>query len=279
MCNLLQNHVYRWAVVVVSLLSSTFVLYGEGQLAKVELVGLLEEAKSLFRQANEKAATDSDSATDLYRKAIMRYERIIRDGGIENGGLYYNIGNAYFRMEDIGRAILNYRRALRYLPNDPNLHQNLDHARARRLVTVEESPEKKILQTIFFWHYDMSTRIRSVLFAVFFVTIWLAAGLRIFIKRQSTVWIVGISSILAAALLTSLLIETAQNQNIKAGVVLIDAVIARKGDSESYEPSFKDPLHAGTEFTLLENRQDWYHIELVNGRECWIPKRSAELLF
>lgn len=49
-------------------------------------------------------------------------------------------------------------------------------------------------------------------------------------------------------------------------------------DGQSYEPSFKDPLHAGTEFVLLEVRNEWSHIELPDGRQCWIPTDSASLV-
>ena len=274
-----QIHGFRWLVTVAVLLLMNLTAFSGDTLSQAELNDLLMDGNRLFREANEQAAKNPDAANDFYRKAILRYERIIREGGIQNGGLYYNIGNAYFRMEDIGRAILNYRRAQRYIPNDPNLYQNLNYARARRLVTVDEAQEKKIIKTIFFWHYDLSTRIRSVLFGVCFVVLWIGASLRIFIKQPTLTWIVSIASILSVVVLTSLLIETVQHINVTPGVVLSDEVIARKGDSETYEPSFEDPIQAGTEFILIENRQDWYHIELVNGRQCWIPTRTAELLF
>ena len=87
----------------------------------------------------------------------------MREGGIENGKLYYNLGNVYFRMNDIGRAILNYRRAESYIPNDPNLHQNLSYARSRRLDEIEERQKTKVLRTLFFWHYDLSGWTRSLM--------------------------------------------------------------------------------------------------------------------
>ena len=48
-------------------------------------------------------------------------------------------------------------------------------------------------------------------------------------------------------------------------------MIARKGDGDTYEPSFKEPLHAGAEFKLMENRGEWYQVELADGQRCWIP--------
>ena len=85
-------------------------------------------------------------------------------------------------------------------------------------------------------------------------------------------------AIIAALLLTSLASEAIQHQRIRPGVIVNRQVVARKGDSETYEKSFTEPLHAGTEFKLLESRPDWLEIELADGRTCWVPINSAELV-
>ena len=81
-------------------------------------------------------------------------------------------------------------------------------------------------------------------------------------------------SLLLAA---SLGVDAFEETRVRSGVILAEEMIARKGDSATYQPSFKDPLHAGTEFTLVEERKGWYHIELADGRRCWIPDSAAEL--
>jgi hypothetical protein len=77
---------------------------------------------------------------------------------------------------------------------------------------------------------------------------------------------------------TSLYIERYQSNTGLEGVILAPEVIARQGDAESYQPSFEDPLHTGAEFMLLEDRGAWWQIELPDGRSCWIPKKSGELV-
>ena len=62
------------------------------------------------------------------------------------------------------------------------------------------------------------------------------------------------------------------------GVVLAPEVIGRQGDAESYQQSFEDPLHAGTEFDLLEERTGWLHIRLADDNEAWIPDKAAEII-
>ena len=249
-----------------------------GTLTASEISDLFSQGKEFFREANERSSTDAVAARELYQKAALRFERITREGGIDNGKLYYNIGNAYFRMKDIGRAILNYRRAELYTPNDTNLQQNLAYALQRRQDAIGVEAQTKALRTVFFWHYDISSRTRALMFAGAFASAWVFATALLFTRRPSIKWLAGVSAALAVVLLASLIIEAGTSGKSQHGVILSDSVVARKGDSESYEPSFQEPLHAGTEFQLLEDRGDWLNIALADGRECWLPRADIGLV-
>jgi len=248
------------------------------QLSDSKLHSLLDEANTLFRQGNDLYTTNPAGAVDYYRRAALRYERIIHDGGIENGQLYYNIGNAYFRSGDTGRAILNYLRAERFIPGDENLEANLAYARSRRQDTFEEPQRAQVLQTLLFFHYDLSRAVRFALLAIFSALFWGLATLRLLRKGGIPRWALVVTAIPAVLFLGSLATEAALAAGQQPGVVLAEQVVARKGDGESYEPSFVEPLHAGTEFVLMEARSGWDHIQLPDGRECWIPDSSAGLV-
>jgi tetratricopeptide (TPR) repeat protein len=239
---------------------------------------LYTEAKNYFKQANETATKYPDEAHALYIKAAMRYESIIKDGGIHNGRIYYNLGNIYFQMKDIGRAILNYRRAMRYTPNDAMLKQNLNYAKERRQDKIEDRQETLVLKTLFFWHYDLSQKVRLILFFVFFILMWGIACVRIFIKRPFMGWSIASLAALSALFAGSLTADEISSRKSHPGVIISSEVVARKGNSETYEPSFKEPLHSGTEFTLLEDRGDWVNIELTDARSCWVPEKAIELV-
>lgn len=252
-------------------------LPGWGALPESELRRLLEEANGLFRQANEVSVRDPAAGRELYQRAVLRFERILREGGIRNGKLLYNAGNAYLRAGDIGRAILNYRRAERYLPGDPNLHQNLAYARLSRPDKFDERQKTRVLRTLLFWHYDLAAPVRSILFAVAWVTLWAAASIRLWWQRLSGAVVV-VAGCVAALLLGSLLVEATVTSRRPAGVILAPEVIARMGDGASYQPAFSEPLHAGTEFVVRESRNGWHYIELPDGRLAWIPAEAAELV-
>jgi hypothetical protein len=247
-------------------------------LTRTEILELFHQAKELFRQADQAAGTDSQMSESLYRQSAMRYESIVKKGGVENGKLFYNIGNVYFRMKDIGRAILNYRRAQEYIPDDPNLRQNLSYARDFRRDKIEEKQETKIFKTLFFWHYDLSTRVKIILFSVFFSAVFLLAGLRLFIRNSVLSWVLAGGIVLTIMIGGSLIAETVLLHRVVPGVIIDAEVVARKGNSDRYAPSFTEPLHAGTEFTLLEKRENWFYIQLPDSRTCWVPSDSIEMV-
>ncbi len=252
-------------------------IYAE-ELDETAISDLYSQAKEFFRQADSKSIKSKDEAVSLYKKSAMRYERLIKEGGIENGQIYYNLGNIYFRMNDIGRAILNYRRAEQYIPDDNNLKQNLKYAREKRIDIIDEKQETKVLKTLFFWHYDFSVKTRLMLFTIFFSIVWISAGFRIFFKRPFLFWCITAPALISILLAGSLITEEFILKKTRPGVILSPETIARKGNSETYEPSFKEPVHAGTEFTLIEDRGDWYQVELSDSRTCWVSSNDVELV-
>lgn len=247
-------------------------------LNREQVSGLYTQAVSMFRQANELALTSPERAKALYQKSAMRFERIVNDGGIENGKLYYNIGNAYFRMNDLGMAILNYRRAEMFTPGDANLQHNLQYARSRRLDRIEEEQKTQVLKTLFFWHYDLSPKTRFTLLSIVSALFWATAFARLFYKRPMLLKTLVFSAILAILVAGSLAVEHMSIGNTEPGVIIAPAVTARKGNSDTYEPAFKEPLHAGTEFSLVGESGNWFHIKLMDSRKCWVPKTSALLV-
>lgn len=264
-------------------LLALFILIGFGlpaqaELDPLEVSGLFKEGSDLFEEANEVFAENPEKAEELYKGSALRFERVVREGGIENSKLYYNIGNAYFRAGDLGRAILNYRKAEQFDPNDRNVQQNLAFARSQRKDELKEEEKAKALRTLLFWHYDFSFGQRFLFFALFFVLLWATAAVRLFKPRPFMKWMIGFSALLSLVLGASLVLESMAIKGERPGVVIAEEVVARKGDSESYEASFQEPLHAGAEFVLVEERKDWVQARLPDGRTCWLPGRAVEMV-
>ena len=264
--------------VVLMVLTAVLSAAGLYALDNAAVWDLYREGEASFRQANELLQTDPAKARGLFEKAASSFETIASEGGIENGRLFYNIGNVYFRLGDTGKAILNYRRAERFIPNDLNLQQNLNYARGRCVDKIEPKPQTQVLRTVFFWHYDLGGNSRAWLLAGMAGLLWLSAGTYL-LKRKSWLRYAALScGGLSLLLACSLAVDAYHQANDRPGVILEAEVIGRKGDSATFEPTFKEPLHMGVEFNLVEERQGWLHIELADGRRCWIPASAAGLI-
>lgn len=247
----------------------------ESRVTGHDLYTLLNEANAAFQQGN--AASDPAAARQSYERAILLYEKIIREGGVQNAGLYYNLANAHLLTDDLGRAILNYRRAERLDRSDWNIKKNLAFARSRRIDQVETGTQERVLETLFFWHYDLWLRTKLLLACLAFASSCLAMTVMIWRGRGTArVTIAALSGALAIGLLVSILIENHRQATVRFGVITASQIVARQGDGPNYPPSFKDPLHAGTEFELIEQRPGWFRIRLSDGAEAWVPQDAAE---
>jgi tetratricopeptide (TPR) repeat protein len=233
---------------------------------------LLDEASRFFQQATQ--LEDQTQSAELYNKALIRFEKLVQDG-VVNGKLYYNLGNTYFQLHDLGRAIVNYRRALAYLPEDDNLRQNLRYAESQQPDRIEPKQEAMIAKTLLFWHYDLSARFRLILLAFANAAFWCVLAMKLY-RRQGLWWPLAVTMAFSLMMGGSLLYERLGHH--PGGVLISPETMARKGDGQAYSPSFNEPLHAGLLFSLVEKRGEWLYIELVDGRRCWVPADSAEMI-
>lgn len=269
--------VKKYTTLLVSLLLFVTAASAKAKLPKEQMCTLFNQANQDFRQAN--STEEPEQAKRLYEKAILGFERIIDQGQVKNAKLYYNLANAYFLHGQLGKAILNYRRAAKINGSDENIKKNLAFARGKRIDKVAVKTEKRVLQTLFFWHYDLSIKTKFLLMCIFFGIVCVCITAAIWLGRTGPLMVVmAIFGILTICFLASVIVESRSQTSTICGVIISKEVVARQGDGQNYPPSFKEPLHEGTEFDLLENRTGWFHIKLSDDSDGWIPDDSAELI-
>lgn len=246
--------------------------------ARPDVRTLFDEANQRFREATRALRTEPDAARALLDESIARFSAIV-DSGVENGRLYYNIGNAYMLRGDVGRAIANYLRADRLIPGDANLQANLAAARARTRDRIPDASSRRALETVLFWHYDIPERARWWIFVAVFDLVWLLALARLVWGSIAPRWLIVACAVVATAFAASLVYGRFEARRTIDGVVVADQVVGRKGpDATGYEPSFTAPLHAGAEFRVREQRGSWILARLADGRETWLPRGSVEVV-
>lgn len=246
-------------------------------LTKGQAMELFNQANQSFRAANQQS--DPQRQDELYQVAILAYERIITEGGIQNAKLFYNLANAYLLKGQIGKAILNYRRAERLDGTDANIQKNLAFARSRCIDRIPLQTGQQVLRILLFWHFDLSIGIRFFISCLGFGLFCAALAWMVWAGRSGLlISMAALGLLLMSTTGASVLVEQYRQSRIKYGVITAEQVVARQGDGHNYPQSFKAPLHAGTEFKLLEQRPGWYHIQLADGSDCWIVADAAEMI-
>jgi len=267
----------KLSIVLYGLLLLALASAAHADLPKEQAYSLFTQANRFFKEANS-ATGDPDRAQSFYEKAILNYEKIINVGQIKNPMLYYNLANAYFLKGNPGQAILNYRRAEKIGP-DREIQKNLDFARSKRVDILKPKTEKRVLQTLFFWHYDFSLETRFLLTCLFFAVGCISLTVMIWFGRMApTTAITAVFGVLTVCFLISVALETHRRSTTVCGVITAREVVAHQADWQNSPPSFKDPLHEGTEFDLIEQRPGWLHIRLSDGSDGWIPDNAAGLI-
>lgn len=226
----------------------------------------VEKAHGMFHAATNAA---------MYAEAAQQYEYLVTEEGIHNGHLFYTLGNSWFMAADMGRAILNYRRAECYLPNHDDVRHNLQAALEQRIDLISAKERHPLAAKLLGWHFNTSVTFRWWFFACCWLIFWSAWRWRGRTRKKEVRTTTIVAGILSLVLLASLSAETLLRQQTDAGVIIAAEVLARKGDGETYARAFLDPLHSGTEFQRLESRGTWWYIRLADGQKCWIPASAA----
>jgi tetratricopeptide (TPR) repeat protein len=237
----------------------------------------LELANTLFEDAGKASLSDPDKSQKLYREAILNYRFLIEEKGYGSPDLFSNTGNACFFAGETGMAIVYYQKALQLDPGNSDVRHNLLYVRSMVIDDLPESILDDVLAVVFFWH-SWSVTTRTALLGVVHLLFWVILSLLLFEKRKvlkrASVVSMALSLILAISLLLSL---TGFDNNVD-GVITENEIIARQGNGHIYEPAFLAPLHTGTEFAILETRDNWLYVELLDGSHCWLPKQSVTFI-
>jgi hypothetical protein len=232
-----------------------------------------DSADALARQA---AAA---YAAQKYPDAVAAYEQAVA-AGLHDASIYYDLGNAYFRAGQLGRAILWYERALRIEPGFEDARYNLDVAREAVAARFGKDQVKGATAQPF-WvtavHWLPLPLLVVLVLALDLVFFGLLIARR-FIPDgflRTGLGVGGVFAFIAGAAVGVLLFGRVWYLgHVKASVVIPDEVVMRElPDAASRE---LPKLHAGHRVVLLRESQGWRRIRLANRVEGWVPRDAVE---
>lgn len=237
-----------------------------------ELTSLLEKAETFYKEAL--ASDDSLESLEFFFRAAVLWEEAVEKWKLDNGYIFYNIGNSWYKAEEIGKAIYYYRKAQLHIPGNDFLKANLNEARQSVSFFITEEEVNPLFRTLFFFHYDFSRSSRFIFLSLSLFVLAVLGAITLFKRNRLIINSISLVSVISLIFIISLILSSLSPDE---GVV-ISSVTARKGDSHGFERSFTDDFPPGIEFSLLEERSGWFFIELRDGRTCWIPEESARII-
>lgn len=213
-----------------------------------------------------------------YSEAIDAYEAVL-SSGFSSAGLQYNLGNAYFKAGDLGRAILHWERALALAPGDPDTRANLELARSLTVDAIEPLPTFWVISAVSWWVRLLP---RNVLIAVVaggwlvlsggLVLRILAPGERL---GRAGKWLAIAGASVVLLLGTNLFVREFGIGSADRAVILVDAVSVRSAPARDDDLVLFE-IHEGTRVRIEERTAEWAEVVLDDGKVGWVPVGAFE---
>lgn len=214
-----------------------------------------------------------------YAEAVEIYEELRRQG-VESGVLHYNLGNAYIKQGELGKAILSYERARRSMPGDEDTRANLDYAYG----LVAEAPEELSLPAYLAWAVNVYQSLAPDTLAIAVSLGFLAGGVATSVLLVGGAprarWIAVYTLVLAAGL--ALVAGGALAGKLYTKSHRTDAIVVaartdvRSGPGDS-QPQLVE-VHEGLKVRVLGSREEWLQVSLPNGVTGWIRIADVEVI-
>lgn len=236
--------------------------------------------------AEQVVATDHNTLWDSanvaynegdYAKAAELYESILADN-LHSAKLYFNLGNAYYKQDKLGKAILNYNRALRLAPADEDIRHNLEYATEATKDNIEEIPE--------FFLTTWVKKVRNLMgcdgwtiFSYAMLIVALIGALAYLLAEVLTYRKAGFYTLCIAALLFIVSTIFAYNErealvNSAEAIIMSSAAPIKSSPDRAATDLFV--LHEGTKLTTGESIDGWVEIRIADGRKGWIESSRIE---
>ncbi len=229
--------------------------------------------QQLMQQGNEAYSRgDYEAAADAYELILTQ--------GLQSADLYYNLGNTYYRQEELGQAILNYERALRLNPHFRDARQNLDLAYSKTEDQIDSLPQIFLVQwaqTVVGWFSPNGWLVALLIL----VAILAALAVLFFVssdyawRKRSLLFGILVSLLLLLAIGCTIAAHRQTARHDKA--IVTSPMIVVKGSPESRSID-KMILHEGTPVVIEETLGDWHKIHIADGNTGWVETTDITII-
>lgn len=241
----------------------------------VLLLGLFANGQSeaLFKKATA-AYNDGE-----YKEAVELYDSILENGQ-HSAALYFNLGNAHYKLNEIALSIYYYEKALLLKPKDPEILNNLGYAQNMTLDAIDTMPEtglSKIYKTVTNklsfdqWAY------MGVIFMFLFVLLYILFYYFQYSSRKRWAFIGSMISLFISIIAVAFgFVQYNDFSQDQPAIVFADEIEIKAEPNAKSDQVFI--LHAGTKVNVLDQLNDWKKIKIADGKTGWISSKDIKLL-
>ncbi len=229
-----------------------------------------DQVDAVFDVANEEYKAGN------FENAIILYRGLLSGAPVRAADIHYNIGNASFKLNNYGKAIASYQRALRLAPRDRDIAANLNFVRDLTVDKIDRPRSAEFFREVFFFHHGLSAgEAEAILLGAYLATCIFGVA-HLFRKSKTLKWLmlVALAATLAAG--ASCAFRWYESANPGQAVIVADESEIHTGPGQSYIVSFS--LHDGVELKIRKSEDEWFQIELPDGRRGWIEKPDIEMI-
>ena len=235
---------------------------------------------SLVSVAATEVEADALYEQEQYREAAAAYEAVLKEQGVA-AGVYYNLGNCYYKLDEIPLAVLNYERAFLLDPGDADIRANLALARGKTIDKVVP-PSEMFFVT---WWRDltncMSMDAWTILGITAFILMLIGVLVYMFVPQlvARKIGVYGAMVLFVMAVIANL---AAVSQHIdqtrrNTAIILAPAVTVKSSPSEKSTDLFL--IHEGSKVEILDaSMKEWMEVKFEEGKQGWIPVNVAETI-
>ncbi len=225
---------------------------------------LADSTAELFNSANKLYEQQKFSA------AATEYEKLLQNSNV-SATVYFNLGNAYFKSGQIGRAIAAYRNAQELSPRDPEIRANLQFARTEAGSKVSDNLWQEWIHRFTVNGWTIAT---TTCFWIVFALL-IAAQWRREMKKSLHLW-AGVFGTLTVFLGVCLAFAAHDRFFIQPAVVAAQEAVIRRGPFDESQSYFT--VRDGTELLVLDRKDKWVEITDRTGRIGWLPESQLVVL-
>lgn len=245
-----------------------YILFVLLSFAKVEAQNntLFEEGNTLYNDGK-------------YAEAIDKYMAIL-EKGVHSAELYYNLGNAHYKLNNIAPSIYYFEKAMLLRPNDKDIKNNLAYANNMTIDAIDNVPEvgfSKLIKSITnTFGFDSWAKI-TVAFAIIYVVLVLLYYFSYASSKKRLAFITSVVSLLCLCIALAFAFNKYDlDKNDNPAVVFAQECKVKTEPNLRSEESFR--LHEGTKVQVIDTVDDWKKIKLSDGKTGWITSEDIKML-